>query len=418
VSNAGTPIAGITVDFDGDARNASTPDIGADEIGATTTTLGVALANGWNLVSLPVTNPLPGDSVRQIFPTSLNPYAFEFAGGYTQRYRLANGKGYWAKFPAAATQNVTGTPRYIDSMSVNAGWNIVGSISNPVDTNTIISVPAGIRASNWFGYAGGYTPVTQIIPGKGYWVKASAAGRFVMANPLAAAKTQTSVNPLESMNSVTITDSRGGSQTLYFGTGKDLPVSMYAMPPAPPAGAFDARIESADGGSLVAVHPAEAGSFTVAVQSDAYPLTISWTIGSGTYALAATNIATPMTGEGSVRVTNSGVSKFGIALTGASTLPKEFALQQNYPNPFNPSTTIRYALPVQSVVTLEVFNVLGQRVRTLVSDIQAAGYRTMEWDGRSNSGQQLASGVYFLQIAARGENGVSFTNVRKLMMMK
>jgi hypothetical protein len=42
----------------------------------------------------------------------------------------------------------------------------------------------------------------------------------------------------------------------------------------------------------------------------------------------------------------------------------------------------------------------------------------MEWDGRSNSGQQLASGVYFLQIAARGENGVSFANVRKLMLMK
>jgi hypothetical protein len=239
-----------------------------------------------------------------------------------------------------------------------------------------------------------------------------------MANPLGAAKTQASVNPLESMNSITITDSRGGSQTLYFGSDKNIPVSMYAMPPAPPAGAFDARIESADGGSLVAVHPADAGSFTVAVQSDAYPLTISWTIGSGTYALAATNLATPMTGEGSVRVTNSGVSKFGIALTGASTLPKEFALQQNYPNPFNPSTTIRYALPVQSVVTLEVFNVLGQRVRTLVSDIQAAGYRTMEWDGRSNSGQQLASGVYFLQIAARGENGKSFTSVRKLMLMK
>jgi hypothetical protein len=287
-----------------------------------------------------------------------------------------------------------------------------------VDTSTITSVPAGIRASNWFAYAGGYSPTAQIVPGKGYWVKANAAGKFVMANPPVVAKTQAAVNPLESLNRITITDSRGGSQTLYFGSDKTVPVSMYAMPPMPPTGAFDARIESADGGSLVAVHPADAGSFTVAVQSDAYPLTISWTIGSGTYALAATNIATPMTGEGSVRVTNSGVSKFGIALTGASTLPKEFALQQNYPNPFNPSTTIRYALPVQSVVTLEVFNVLGQRVRTLVSDIQAAGYRTMEWDGRSNSGQQLASGVYFLQIAARGENGVSFTNVRKLMMMK
>jgi hypothetical protein len=146
VANAGTAIAGVTDDFDGDTRSATTPDLGADEFGSTTTTLNVGIASGWNLISNPVTNPIPGDSVKQLYPTSLNSYAFEFAGGYVQRFRLANGKGYWEKFPGAISQSITGTPRTRDSISVVAGWNIVGSISNTVDTSTIVSVPPGLRA--------------------------------------------------------------------------------------------------------------------------------------------------------------------------------------------------------------------------------------------------------------------------------
>jgi flagellar hook assembly protein FlgD len=96
----------------------------------------------------------------------------------------------------------------------------------------------------------------------------------------------------------------------------------------------------------------------------------------------------------------------------------DFALSQNYPNPFNPTTNIKYALPVESKLTMEIYNVIGQRVRTLVNDVQVAGYHVAEWDGTGNGGQQLASGVYFLQISAKGVNGKSFNDVRKLVMMK
>jgi flagellar hook assembly protein FlgD len=93
-------------------------------------------------------------------------------------------------------------------------------------------------------------------------------------------------------------------------------------------------------------------------------------------------------------------------------------LNQNYPNPFNPTTNIRYALPVDSRITLEIFNVIGQRVRTLVNDNMAAGYHTMEWDGASDAGSRLASGVYFLRLSATGVNGAKFSDVNKLVMMK
>jgi hypothetical protein len=83
-------------------------------------------------------------------------------------------------------------------------------------------------------------------------------------------------------------------------------------------------------------------------------------------------------------------------------------LLQNYPNPFNPSTTIRYALPARSHVTLSVLNALGQSVATLVNENQEAGYHTAEFNGSG-----LASGVYFYRLQA-GE----FEKGRRLVLLK
>jgi hypothetical protein len=83
-------------------------------------------------------------------------------------------------------------------------------------------------------------------------------------------------------------------------------------------------------------------------------------------------------------------------------LPRSFHLAQNYPNPFNPVTTIPYAVggrrgrPVS--VTLKVYNVLGQLVRTLVDEEKAAGKYLVSWDGRDDSGRQLSSGVYLCRL--------------------
>ncbi|MBK7142200.1 MAG: T9SS type A sorting domain-containing protein [bacterium] len=81
-------------------------------------------------------------------------------------------------------------------------------------------------------------------------------------------------------------------------------------------------------------------------------------------------------------------------------LPDDFELRQNYPNPFNPNTTIRFSLPSRSQVKIEVFNLLGQSVRTLVKDQLSAGQHVVEWDGRDESGQEVASGVYLYRMSA------------------
>jgi len=96
-----------------------------------------------------------------------------------------------------------------------------------------------------------------------------------------------------------------------------------------------------------------------------------------------------------------------------STLPAKFSLEQNYPNPFNPSTRIDYALPVESDVSLQIFNLLGQLVRTLVSGDRPAGYHSVEWDGRDNSGRLVGSGLYFFRLSTE-----EFVQTRKMVLLR
>ena len=93
--------------------------------------------------------------------------------------------------------------------------------------------------------------------------------------------------------------------------------------------------------------------------------------------------------------------------------PKTFALFQNQPNPFNPDTKISYNLPKPCQVRLTIYNVLGQKVRTLFDDHQEAGMQTLTWDGRGDDGAQLSSGIYFYRLQAD-----EFTQTKKMSLLK
>jgi hypothetical protein len=389
---------------------------------------------GWNMVANPVTRAANTDSVRLLYPESSFPYAFRFlpGTGYTQSYTMPNGPGFWEKFPGADINPISGTALNSFSVPVSAGWNMVGSITIPVDTGTITSTPSGIRASNWFGYLGGYSAVSQIVPGKAYWIKASQGGTFLFDTPDGAtpADKGQEVSVVEGMNELRIRDSEGGEQVLYFGVdGNDaIPMWMYEMPPVPPEGAFDARFSSEQGGMMLRKHGEEIGDaeFPILIQTSAYPVTVSWKM-KGTsgqkweYTLSdgeGRESFTPVVlkGEGVAKVGSTG--RIVLRGTGGGVQPTDYALWQNYPNPFNPSTNIRFALPVEGRVTIEVFNILGQRVRTLMDESRGAGQYVVEWNGRGNGGQQLGSGVYMLRLTAAGTDGSRFKEVRKLMLLK
>ena len=83
-------------------------------------------------------------------------------------------------------------------------------------------------------------------------------------------------------------------------------------------------------------------------------------------------------------------------------LPEQFELGANYPNPFNPSTMIPYQLPVSMQVRLEVFNILGQRIATLVDGERPAGFHTASWDATDAAGEAMGAGVYLYRLSGDG----------------
>jgi hypothetical protein len=92
----------------------------------------------------------------------------------------------------------------------------------------------------------------------------------------------------------------------------------------------------------------------------------------------------------------------------SSEIPEEYKLEQNYPNPFNPTTTIQFSIPEQSLVKLEVFNSLGEKVTTLVSEELNAGNYKYEWNA-----EKLSSGIYFYKLSSD-----NFSEMKKMILLK
>jgi hypothetical protein len=90
-----------------------------------------------------------------------------------------------------------------------------------------------------------------------------------------------------------------------------------------------------------------------------------------------------------------------------------FQLRQNYPNPFNPNTVIEFTIPYRCQVTVVVYNVLGQRVATVVDEPLAKGPYKCEWQGRDDAGARVATGIYFYRLYAD-----DFTQTRKMLLLR
>ena len=128
-------------------------------------------------------------------------------------------------------------------------------------------------------------------------------------------------------------------------------------------------------------------------------------------------------GDGIIQYSASGVSLANIqakidellstSVADDGITPQDFALFNNYPNPFNPETTIRYQIPQQVRVNLSIINASGQKIVTLVNEDQPAGYYSVNWQGKDDNGNSVASGVYFFQLRAK-----SFFKVNKMLLLR
>ena len=94
-------------------------------------------------------------------------------------------------------------------------------------------------------------------------------------------------------------------------------------------------------------------------------------------------------------------------------IPTVYALEQNYPNPFNPSTQIRYALPEDAMVTISIYDMMGRKVRTLVSQSMSPGYHTTLWNATNDNGLPVSAGMYIYTIQAG-----DFRQTKKMLLLK
>ena len=117
--------------------------------------------------------------------------------------------------------------------------------------------------------------------------------------------------------------------------------------------------------------------------------------------------------NGNMSETTNVVTTSIVSVDDLEMIPTAYGLSQNYPNPFNPTTSIEFALPEAAQVSLEIYNLLGQKVRTLVNGYVPAGYINTSWDGLDQNGKEISSGTYIYRLQTADQ-----TFSKKMVLMK
>ena len=377
------------------------------------------LTDGWNFKSMPV------QSSDMSFGAMMSPcesgFAYVSGEGYDPLAvgeAMLMGEGYWFNC-SADTHTVTGTVPTPPTADVDAGWNVVGPYADSVDVSAISADPSGLLESAFYGFdpANGYTVAETLAPGQAYWVRASDAGTLNLSgsapsSPTLAAKMATSdAGQAPETTALIISDAEGRTQTLQVGTGLgEATLNRSLLPPKPPSGIFDVRFASGRSVASFAVD-AEGALEALDLQGAAYPLTMRLGDAGATLRLqvkqgqgAAAKVQTLSAEQPSVTLQGTG----GTVRVGPESLPDEFALENSYPNPVSGQATIEYALPERSEVTVEVYDMLGRRVVTLVNGKKQAGDHSVQLNAAD-----LSSGTYFYRMRAG-----SFTKTRRLVVVR
>jgi len=162
------------------------------------------------------------------------------------------------------------------------------------------------------------------------------------------------------------------------------------------------------------IHDTTATNFPITYQEflegafEPFPMLSSATVKFSVVAIEGTDTIKVTGGDRVVYV-----NRYEYLSTNSSAIPTKFALYENYPNPFNPTTTLRFDLPEVSDVSLVIYNMLGQKVRTFNMKSISAGTHSIKWNATNDLGESVSAGVYLYQFQAKG-----FVKNRKMVLLK
>lgn len=160
------------------SQQGSPDTVAVTGIGAATLT-NIVTASGWNMLSIP--REVDDYAKNVIFPNSISD-AYRFTSAYSSEAILKNGIGYWVKFPSRTSISLTGMPCYTETVAVNRGWNLIGSISEPIAVASIMSESPTMIVSNIYSYSNDYVVSDTIKPGMGYWIHSNQAGFLILSS--------------------------------------------------------------------------------------------------------------------------------------------------------------------------------------------------------------------------------------------
>ena len=368
------------------------------------------LAAGWNILSLPL--EVSNNNYLTLFPNAVPGTLFEYSETYFSSETIEPFLGYWLKFPSAQNNQVCGLDRTESILSINAGWNLIGGPNCNVPIESVIDPGGIIIPGTLYGYSESYISATSIDATKAYWVKANASGSINISCEALLAKNSNeliiSSETLDNFSMIEIDDVDKNSQTLYFNgsLNDDINIESFSLPPVPPAGSFDAR--------LVGDYRLSEGSeVSIQIQSASYPLSVKisninlaeryvlWEIADGVEIGMHTIV------DGTEIVINNQNSSL-LKISKQKSLPTSYDLEQNYPNPFNPSTIIKFSLPKQTQLKLNLYNILGELVSTISDGLFEAGYHQVTFNA-----ENLTSGVYIYRLESN-----EIVQTKKMMYLK
>lgn len=377
---------------------------------------------GWNLLSVPLQTE--SRSVKILFPQAEG-QALRFTQGYVATAEIEPGPGFWLRFPTASQSSLQGQPLLEHTITLQPGWNLIGSIAVPVGVDEVLGGPIQEIQSLVYGYRGGYQPVDILQPGQGYWIYAPTERQLHLragtpgatSSPAAGSVAGLASTLLEKLNSLVFVDADDHRMVLFFGLRDSLHLdaAVFRLPPAPPEGAFDVRFDT---DRFVATVPAVLPSpeeRTVQWSAARFPITVKWNVrretvqytlkgaaGTSLPEITLSGIDSLVLDDGSInrlvlRFRPTGVSAVDVQ----SAVPRTISLFQNHPNPFIQHTSVRFELTQPSHVQLVLYDINGRQIRRLVDREYIPGEYRLRL-----AVDDLPAGVYFLELTARGERQV------------
>jgi hypothetical protein len=360
---------------------------------------------GWNLVSLPVR---PSDDFYSVvFPNLQGVTPIKFSQDiYQQEERLKVGVGYFVRFPNPDTTVISGVlVKQINSrlfpVRVYDGWNTVGALSVPVSVDRITFEPATqggtppIRVPLTFVYEyqtnRGYRAVSELTPGKGYWIKVRGQGYYNVSAPT----TRTSVGSdelaalLAPAAQLTLRDAAQREGLLFLGEGRIAPeAGLYELPPLPPHGLFDVRFST---NTLAAtdVNP------IVRVQGATYPLVLRIANSTSAYTvLDATtgDVLGRLLPGATLTVSDPNVTALRLLRQTPQELGYDLAIS---PNPVEQTAQIRVSVPETQHATVALYNTLGQQVARIYDGTLTPGETSFELNVEA-----LPAGTYLVKVTS------------------